>query len=360
MWAQDSCIYDDNRGGSLEINGVHLNLAVSTEELFTDDVVYQENDIAIENAVVDITGPGDEEGYECGLNSTDGKITVTNSKIAAKDTYYALNTGNSGPVVINKSTVDVERSGGIMSYPGQSGDPIVIENSKVRINSKDEEALAYEGSVQVKNSEVHLLTEADIAADGWYGGISITGNSYVEMEAAEKAFELARTDECLTIDDGLEVTEGELAEDNKSAVTKRLVIASTIVEPDIDPAAQAGGAVAAVIVGTAAVGAAALAAYSTGTTIYLNANLPAGLVVPSNREGLALAVWEKAGKPEPASAELYRDIDENADDAQKASHWMVEQGLMSEDGEDTFAPLRAVSKLRVCMTWQNAKDKGLI
>ena len=43
---------------------------------------------------------------------------------------------------------------------------------------------------------------------------------------------------------------------------------------------------------------------------------------------------------------------------------MVEQELMDDDideEKDTekFHPYRMVTKLRVCLTWQKAKDKGL-
>ena len=42
-------------------------------------------------------------------------------------------------------------------------------------------------------------------------------------------------------------------------------------------------------------------------------------------------------------------------------HRMVEQELMKFDEDNNkFHPCFPVSKLRVCLTWQNAKDKGLI
>lgn len=40
---------------------------------------------------------------------------------------------------------------------------------------------------------------------------------------------------------------------------------------------------------------------------------------------------------------------------------MVEQELMKFDEDNNkFHPCFPVSKLRVCLTWQDAKDKGLI
>ena len=106
-----------------------------------------------------------------------------------------------------------------------------------------------------------------------------------------------------------------------------------------------------------------LGAYETGTGIYRLMNMQ-GLPLPSNRIELAELVWERAGKPEPQNMtdeNLYADIDADDTDAQKAAHWMVEQELMKFDEDNNkFHPCFPVSKLRVCLTWQNAKDKGLI
>lgn len=115
-----------------------------------------------------------------------------------------------------------------------------------------------------------------------------------------------------------------------------------------------GGAIAAGIV----TGAAAWGVYEAGTGIYRVINMP-GIAMPSNRIELALLVWERAGKPEPASTALYDDIDADNADLQKAAHWMVEQDLMDEKADNTFKPNTHVTKLRVCTTWEKAKQKGL-
>ena len=115
------------------------------------------------------------------------------------------------------------------------------------------------------------------------------------------------------------------------------------------------GALSAVVVG-AAVGA---IIYETGTGIYRVINMP-GIPMPSNRIELAELLWEHAGKPEPVSTALYSDIDEGDTDAQKAAHWAVEQDLMQDNSEkNTFNPHFPVSKLRTCLTWNAAKEKGL-
>lgn len=133
--------------------------------------------------------------------------------------------------------------------------------------------------------------------------------------------------------------------------------ADEIVDPGTGDAAAGNiqGALSAVVVGAAA----GVIAYEAGTGIYRVINMP-GIPMPSNRIELAELLWEHAGKPEPVSTALYSDIDEGDTDAQKAAHWAVEQGLMKDDSEkNTFNPYFPVGKLRTCLTWNAAKEKGL-
>ena len=127
----------------------------------------------------------------------------------------------------------------------------------------------------------------------------------------------------------------------------------------VDPVGPVDPVLPGVIIG----GVVILGAYETGTGIYRLMNMQ-GLPLPSNRIELAELVWERADKPEPQNMtdeNLYADIDAADTDAQKAAHWMVEQELMKFDEDNNkFHPCFPVSKLRVCLTWQNAKDKGLI
>lgn len=115
------------------------------------------------------------------------------------------------------------------------------------------------------------------------------------------------------------------------------------------------GAISAVVVGAAA----GAIIYEAGTGIYRVINMP-GIPMPSNRIELAELLWEHAGKPEPVSTALYSDIDEGDTDAQKAALWAVEQDLVKDDADNNkFHPAFPVSKLRTCLTWNAAKEKGL-
>ena len=119
-----------------------------------------------------------------------------------------------------------------------------------------------------------------------------------------------------------------------------------------------GDIVAGVVIG----GIAAVGAYEVGTGLYRITQMD-DVAMPTNRIALAKLMWERAGKPEPESTALYSDISAEDTDAQKAARWAVEQGLLKDDdsveGELKFHPAFPVSKLRVCLTWEKAKQKGL-
>lgn len=140
-------------------------------------------------------------------------------------------------------------------------------------------------------------------------------------------------------------------------------VAATFAEdpiPEPDPVGPSDtgniqGAISAVVIGAAA----GAIIYEAGTGIYRVINMP-GIPMPSNRIELAELLWEHAGKPEPVSTALYSDIDEGDTDAQKAARWAVEQDLMKDDADNNkFHPAFPVSKLRTCLTWNAAKEKGL-
>ena len=75
------------------------------------------------------------------------------------------------------------------------------------------------------------------------------------------------------------------------------------------------------------------------------------------REGDASVAAQVANSVEARLEELCGDGTPRIEQIQD----MVEQELMKFDEDNNkFHPCFPVSKLRVCLTWQNAKDKGLI
>ena len=126
------------------------------------------------------------------------------------------------------------------------------------------------------------------------------------------------------------------------------------VDPGTGDSDYGGDIAAGVVIG----GIAAVGAYEVGTGLYRILAMD-DVAMPTNRIALAKLLWERAGKPEPESTALYSDISAEDTDAQKAARWAVEQELLNDAEDGKFHPAFPVSKLRVCLTWENAKQKGL-
>jgi len=233
------------------------------------------------------------------------------------------------------------------------------------LTAKDATATIKVGGVDTKvdpNDEIYEGTPVTLTADpapdgqkfaGWTGIVILNGVVQNEMN------------DLLSFPNEEDHTTANF-EMPKGNVTVRAVYeAVDPVEPPVDPVDPVDpvGPVDPVLPGVIIGGAVILGAYETGTGIYRLMNMQ-GLPLPSDRIELAELVWERADKPEPQNMtdeNLYADIDADDTDAQKAAHWMVEQELMKFDEDNNkFHPCFPVNKLRVCLTWQNAKDKGLI
>ena len=123
-------------------------------------------------------------------------------------------------------------------------------------------------------------------------------------------------------------------------------------DPDFgyDASSAAGGAIAAVAVG----GAAIWGGYEIATRVILHNLLPEGAAIPANRGQLALLVWNNAGRPEPAGAPAFADVADP--DMAKAAQWCTEQGTMDAKG-DRFEPEGWTPKFKVIEVWNKAFPK---
>ena len=123
-------------------------------------------------------------------------------------------------------------------------------------------------------------------------------------------------------------------------------------DPDFgyDDGSAAGGAIAAVAVG----GAAIWGGYEIATRVILHDLLPEGAAIPANRGQLALLVWNTAGRPEPAGTPAFADVADP--DMAKAAQWCTEQGIMDAKG-DRFEPEGWTPKFKVIEVWNKAFPK---
>lgn len=119
---------------------------------------------------------------------------------------------------------------------------------------------------------------------------------------------------------------------------------------------------------TAAIGYAAAAvtaafvgwgAYRIGSEVYLKYLLPKDVLLPQNRIQLAELLWEDAGRPAPADAAAYADVDANDTDARQAARWAVENGLLTlpnAEKPEEFVPYRSVSYAKSARAWNKAQQ----
>ena len=225
------------------------------------------------------------------------------------------------------------------------GIPTLNIGDHMTANIDDNDASVPSGSTVPVGETVHLTA---IAPDGQH----FTGWT-VKVGGEEQ-----KADTFLTTPDENDLTKVTFTMPDANVEVTATFADDSIPEPDPVGPSDTGniqGAISAVVIGAAA----GAIIYEAGTGIYRVINMP-GIPMPSNRIELAELLWEHAGKPEPVSTALYSDIDEGDTDAQKAARWAVEQDLMKDDADNNkFHPAFPVSKLRVCLTWNAAKEKGL-
>ena len=227
------------------------------------------------------------------------------------------------------------------------GNPTLKIDDYVTANIDDNDASVPSGSAVPVGEIVHLTATAP-------EGQHFTGWT-VKVDGAVKD-----PSTFLTTPDANDLTKVTFTMPDKNVEVTANFADDPIPEPDPVGPSDTGniqGAISAVVVGAAA----GAIIYEAGTGIYRMMNMR-GIPMPSNRIELAELLWEHADKPEPVSTALYSDIDEGDTDAQKAARWAVEQGLMKDDtdqDDQKFHPAFPVSKLRVCLTWNAAREMGL-
>ena len=163
---------------------------------------------------------------------------------------------------------------------------------------------------------------------------------------------------CTNCDAQLDKAKHNFGEDGKAEKCEDCGFANPdYVAPDpddtgtVDSGSDAGGAVAAVLVGSAAV----WGGYEIATRVILHNILPEGTAIPANRGQLALLVWNNAGRPAPVNEAVFADMDDA--DMAKAAQWCVEQGIMEAKTAETFKPEGWTPKLKVIEVWNKAFPK---
>ena len=259
------------------------------------------------------------------------------------DTFLTADANDPTKATFTMPSENVEVTANFASNPTLN--PTLRVGDHVTANIDGSDASVPSGSAVPVGETVHLTATAP-------EGQHFTGWTVKVGDEEQKA------DTFLTTPDENDPTKVTFTMPDKNVEVKATFAENPIPEPDPVGPSDTGniqGAISAVVIGAAA----GAIIYEAGTGIYRVINMP-GIPMPSNRIELAELLWEHAGKPEPVSTARYSDIDEGDTDAQKAARWAVEQGLMKDDADNNkFHPAFPVSKLRTCLTWNAAKEKGL-
>ena len=270
-------------------------------------------------------------------------VKVGDEEQKADDFLTTPNANDPTKVTFTMPSENVEVTANFASNPTLN--PTLRVGDHMTANIDDNDASVPSGSAVPVGETVHLTA---IAPEGQH----FTGWTVKVGDEEQKA------DTFLTTPDENDPTKVTFTMPDKNVEVKATFAEDPIPEPDPVGPSDTGniqGAISAVVIGAAA----GAIIYEAGTGIYRVINMP-GIPMPSNRIELAELLWEHAGKPEPVSTALYSDIDEGDTDAQKAARWAVEQDLMKDDADNNkFHPAFPVSKLRTCLTWNAAKEKGL-
>ena len=353
----------------IEISGGSVE-AVST----SDAGIFTRGKLSITDADIDASGCF----YGIGSN---GAMEMTGGKLKAVGQNNGVYIRNS--LTLNNVEVDAECENWVAI---SSMGPMVLNGGKIEAVSKnasgdeanaiyagdryDGDELLAEGSLTIKgNAKVHVSGCQGIGSDGQ----TTIGEADIEIDSTDFSIvypvQIENGNKILSLKGGTNKESATVLNPDDfvwdrpdpNCIGKNAylhIITGPVADPDepLDPDAgydassAAGGAIAAVAVG----GAAIWGGYEVVTRVILNELLPEGAAIPANRGQLALLIWTEKGKPEPAAQPAFADVADA--DMAKAAQWCTEQGTMDAKG-DCFEPEGWTPKFKVIEVWNKAFPK---
>ena len=340
-----SCGIEASENGRVTVSGGTLNASAK------ETVAITGSSITVNGGVLNL----EDNTAPVGILSKD--LNVTNGWLTAKDqTVSANNITVSGGVMeagaLNCSQLNV--SGGWVEAdtlePRES--TIKLSGGNVKLKSVPDSSFIIHFSKRARLTITEPVSENDVSAlveafENAQGVLYTT--AYLRYKPADYT---AIPDDVGW--DGIYVVyQGTQRDPDSNLATddNKPLLPSDIVEIGAAPEGDAGGAIAAVVLGSAAV----WGGYEVVTRVILNELLPEGAAIPANRGQLALLVWNNAGRPEPAAQPAFADVADA--DMAKAAQWCAEQGIMEAKSADTFKPEGWTPKFNVIETWNKAFPK---
>ena len=351
----------------------------SVEAESTSDVgIFTRGELSITDADIDASG------YYFGIGSN-GAMEMTGGKLKAVGQNNGVYIRNS--LTLNNVEVDAECENWVAI---SSMGPMVLNGGKIEAVSKnasgdeanaiyagnrydgddgDAELLA-EGSLTIKgNAKVHVSGCQGIGSDGQ----TTIGEADIEIDSTDFSIvypvQIENGNKILSLKGGKDKESATVLDPDdfvwdrpdQNCIGKNAylhIITGPVADPDepfdpdagYDASSAAGGAIAAVAVG----GAAVWGGYEVVTRVILNELLPEGAAIPANRGQLALLIWTEKGKPEPAAQPAFADVADA--DMAKAAQWCVEQGLL-DAREGKFESDGWMPKFKTIEIWNKAFPK---
>ena len=350
-------------------DGIEISGGSVEAESASDVGIFTRGELSITDADIDASGCYFGIGSNGAMEMTGGKLKA----VGQNNGVYIRNS-----LTLNNVEVDAEcENWTAISSMG----PMVLNGGKIEAvskNASDEEAYAiyagnrYDGDEEIlAEGSLTIKGNAKVYASG-YQGIGSDGQTTI----GEADIEIDSTDSSIVnpvqIENGNKILSLKGGKNKESATVlnpddfvwdrpdpDRIgknaylhIITGPVAGPDetpdpdagYDASSAAGGAIAAVAVG----GAAIWGGYEIATRVILHGLLPEGAAIPANRGQLALLIWTEKGKPEPAGAPAFADVTDP--DMAKAAQWCTEQGTMDAKG-DCFEPEGWTPKFKVIEVW---------
>ena len=355
-------------------DGIEISGGSVKAKSTSDAGIFTRGELSITDADIDASG------YKYGICSN-GTMEMTGGKLKAVGQNNGVYIRNS--LTLNNVEVDAECENWVAI---SSMGPMVLNGGKIEAVSKnasgdkanaiyagdrhDGDELLAEGSLTIKgNAKVYVSGYQGIGSDGQTtigeADIEIDSTDFsivypVQIENGNKILSLmgGKNKESATV---LNPDDFVWDRPDPDCIGKNAylhIITGSVAGPDetpdpdagYDASSAAGGTIAAVAVG----GAAIWGGYEIATRVILHNLLPEGAAIPANRGQLALLIWTEKGKPEPAAQPAFADITD-AEQA-KAAQWCVEQGLL-DAREGKFESDGWMPKFKTIEIWNKAFPK---
>ena len=353
-------------------DGIEISGGSVEAESASDVGIFTRGELSITDADIDASGCYFGIGSNGAMEMTGGKLkavgqnngvyirnslTLNNVEVDAEcENWTAIS--SMGPMVLNGGKIEAV----------SNGDEVYAIYAGNRYDG-DAELLA-EGSLTIKgNAKVHVSGCKGIGSDGQ----TTIGEADIEIDSTDFSIvypvQIENGNKILSLKGGTNKESATVLNPDDfvwdrpdpNCIGKNAylhIITGPVADPDepLDPDAgydassAAGGAIAAVAVG----GAAIWGGYEIATRVILHGLLPEGAAIPANRGQLALLIWTEKGKPEPAAQPAFADVADP--DMAKAAQWCTEQGTMDAKG-DCFEPEGWTPKFKVIEVWNKAFPK---